>query len=122
MDFEPIFKEKDLQLIESLSYDSSLKPCFDVMRNCLVWADERPEGLSPAGYESLIDLWIARSFLHEGKDFSSHSLDPQYFEDVWKRAKAQNFNWPGFMRLALDDRDREYLERERAAASKQQFI
>ncbi len=115
MDLEALFTGNDLKLIESLQYDSGLKPCFDIMRDCLIWTDERPDGLTPAGYESLIDLWIARSFIHQGKDFSSHSLDPQYFEDIWKRAQAQGFKWSGFNRLILSEEDKEFYEREKKA-------
>ncbi len=121
MNIEPLFTGNDLQLIESLQYNPELKPSFDWMRDCLVWKDERPDGLTPAGYESLIDLWIARSFIHRGKSFSEHSLDPHYFEDVWKRALNQGFQWPGFSRLTLSDEEREFYKQEKLAASKNEF-
>src|SRR5438874_7732579 len=99
MESGPLFTGNDLRLIESLVFDPSLKPAFDPMKDCLVWADERAEGLTPDGYESLCDLWIARSFLHRGVDFSTHALDPNYFREVWDRAIQQGFNWPGSCRL-----------------------
>lgn len=122
MELESLFTGNDLRLIEALQYDPALKPCFDVMRDCLIWTDERPDGLTPAGYEALIDLWIARSFIHQEKEFSSHTLDPQYFEAIWKRAQAQGFNWPGFNRLTLSDEDKEFYEHEKKSAAEGQYI
>jgi hypothetical protein len=116
MEFEPLFTGEDLGLIESLVFDPSLKPSYDEMRNCLVWADERVEGLTPAAYEHLCDLWIARSFLHRGLDFSTHKLDPDYFRVIWERACRQGFRWPGFHRLSLSEEDRAYYEQMMAQA------
>ncbi len=108
MELEPLFKGQDLTLIESLVYNPELLPAYDMIKNCLIWEDERPEGLTSAGYESLCDLWIARSFFHRGLDPSAHALDPQYFKNVWQRALAQGFNWPGFKRMSLSQEDRQY--------------
>jgi len=112
MHFEPLFTGKDLKLIESLVFDPNLTPSFDIMRSCLVWQDERPAGLSPTGSESLIDLWCARSFLHQGRDFSDHRLDPEYFRKIWERALRQDFQWPGFNRLTLTEADKVFYESE----------
>ena len=111
MGSEPLFAERDLRLIESLDYDPALEPAYDFMRSCLVWTDERADNLTPAGYETLCDLWIARSFVHRGLDFSTHPLDPHYFKDVWERAFKQGVKWPGFNRLSLKPEDREYYEK-----------
>ncbi|HEY9870482.1 MAG TPA: hypothetical protein V6D08_15060 [Candidatus Obscuribacterales bacterium] len=110
MDGEPVFTGNDLRLIESLEYNPSLEPSFDALRACLVWRDEEPSGLTPAGHEALRDLWIARSFLHRGLDFSVHPLDPEYFRNIWNRALRQGFKWPGFNRLSLNARDKAYYE------------
>jgi hypothetical protein len=107
---EPIFKGNDLRLIESLAYDPSLEPTYSPMRNHLMWSDEMPDGLTPEGYETLCDLWIARSFVQRGLDFSEHPLDPSYISEFWERALAQNFKWPGFSRLNLSSSDKAYYE------------
>lgn len=107
---EPIFKDNDLRLIEALVYDASLKPTYSSMRNHLKWADEMPEGLTPDGYEALCDLWIARSFVHRGLEFSSHPLDTGYLSDFWMRALKQNIKWSGFKRLQLNTEDAAYYK------------
>jgi hypothetical protein len=107
---ESIFIGNDLALIESLVFDSKLKPTYSAMRNHLMWADEMPDGLTHEGYTALCDLWIARSYLHLGLDFSSHELDPEYITNFWKRALAQNFKWPGFKRLTLSEEDRSFYD------------
>jgi hypothetical protein len=114
MDSGPLFRDNDLRLIESLVYDPTLKPKFDSMRDCLVWADERPEGLTPDGYEHLLDLLIARSFIHRDLDFSTHSLDPIYFKQIWDRAMEYKFQWPGFKRLTLSAEEKAYFDSELA--------
>jgi len=106
------FNGNDLELIEELEFNSELAPSYDVIKNCLVWDDERPDGLTPDGYEKLCDLWIARSFIHRDISFSTWDLDPEYFEQVWKEAKNAKFKWPGFNRLKLTERDRKYYLQE----------
>ncbi|MBP0023596.1 MAG: hypothetical protein J7540_06300 [Roseofilum sp. SID2] len=107
------FSGRNLELIEALVYNPTLEPSYDIMRDSLVWDDERPAGLDREGYKKLIDLWSARSFIHKGIPFSNHSLDPEYFERVWNEARGQGFQWPGFYRLHLSKRDREYYENAR---------
>jgi hypothetical protein len=104
------FCGKDLEIIESLVYQPELRPEYDLMRDALIWSDERPEGLSREGYEKLIDLWAARSFIHKGKDFSDWPLDPEYFGQVWKEAISGGFQWPGFNRLNLSQQDEQYYK------------
>jgi hypothetical protein len=103
------FSERDLGLIEALQYDPDLAPSYESIKSCLVWDDERADNLTPDGYEKLCDLWIARSFVHQRRPFSSWWLAPDHFEKVWADANAANFNWPGFKRLVLREEDREYL-------------
>jgi len=112
MDSEPLFSGNDLRHVEALVYDATLEPSYDYMRNCLVWADERAGNLTPAAYESLCDLWIARAFLHHGLDFADFDLEADYFRDIWDRAVRQGLRWPGFERLTLSDKDRAYFEHE----------
>jgi hypothetical protein len=113
MDSEPLFKDADdLRQIESLVFDPNLEPSYDIVKGCLVWSDERPKTLTPAGYESLYDLLVARSFLHRGLDFSAYDLSPDYFRKVWDKALAQGFKWPGFNRLTLSEKDKAYYEQE----------
>jgi len=100
------FNDNDLELIEELKFNSELLPSYDVMKNCLVWDDERPDGLTPDGYEKLCDLWIARSFIHRDIPFSTWELDPEYFEQVWKDAMNAEFKWPGFNRLKLTEKEK----------------
>src|SRR5689334_4044145 len=71
-----LFSAQDLRLIESLQYDPSLSPAFDGIKACLIWRDERPDGLSPAGYETLCDLWIVRGYIHRGIPRENWGIDP----------------------------------------------
>lgn len=108
------FTADELKLIQSLTYNPKLMPYYDAAKDCLIWEDERCDiGLSSLGYEKLCDLWIARSFVHLNKPFSTHPLDPNYFREVWKSALSSNFDWPGFKRLELSERDKKYFLRER---------
>jgi len=107
----PLFTGNDLQLIESLVRDPKLEPAFDYPKNCLVWSDERPDGLTRAGYEALADLLMARSFIHQGKDFSTYTISPDYFKNIWDRAMAHPFKWPGFDRLELSASENAYYEK-----------
>ncbi|MGD9169432.1 MAG: hypothetical protein PVI97_05140 [Candidatus Thiodiazotropha sp.] len=102
------FKGRDLELIEKLEFNPDLEPSYDAIKNCLVWEDERPDGLTPEGYELLSDLWIARSFIHRGIPFSTWVLDPDYYERVWKEATEAKFKWPGFNRLELRVKENKY--------------
>jgi len=45
------FSGKDLELIEGLVYNPSLKPGYEALKDALIWSDERPDGLTPEGYE-----------------------------------------------------------------------
>jgi hypothetical protein len=110
------FSGRDLRLIESLTYEPTSEPSYDLIKDALIWDDERPHGLTPDGYEKLCDLWIARSFLHKRIPFSSWKLDPIFFENVWSEAIEQGFSWPGFNRLELSEKDKQYYEIQRADA------
>jgi hypothetical protein len=109
---EPLFIGKDLQLIQNLRYDPALTPSFEGLRGCLIWDDERPDGLSPEAYNYLSSLWGARSLLHKGLSLSDHPINPEYATDIWQRALKQVPNWPGFKRLKLTEKDAQYLQHE----------
>jgi hypothetical protein len=111
------FSGKDLELIEALDYQPELEPSYEVIKDALIWEDERPSGLSTDGYEKLCDLWIARSFIHREIPFSNWSLDPKYFENVWSEAIKQGFKWSGFNRLILSKNDKDYYMKKRSEVS-----
>lgn len=96
---------EDRALLEALEYQPDKEPTFDPLRCCLVWADERPVGLTPIGYEFLGDLWIVRGFMHRGVAEHAWGLDPVHFRSVWEYAQSTGLRWPGFRRINLADRD-----------------
>lgn len=110
------FSRQDLELIEALTYDPVSEPSYDLIKDALIWEDERPNGLTQDGYEKLCDLWIARSFIHKRIPFSSWKLDPTFFENVWSEAMRHGFSWPGFNRIELSEKDQKYYEAMRANA------
>jgi hypothetical protein len=109
-DTDLVFKGKDLDLIQSLVYDSSLEPMYCSFRMYLHWPDELPSGITPEGYETLCDLWIARACLYHGITLDQ-SLDQAVFTRVWDRAIAQGLQWPGFQRLKLSNIDQSYFQK-----------
>jgi hypothetical protein len=111
---DPLFVGEDLRLIESLVYRPELKPSYEFMKDCLVWEDERPDGLTPDDYSNLSDLLVARSYLHRGEPFSAWELDPDRFKSVWERAIKQGLRWPGFRRVSLSGEEEAYYRAARA--------
>jgi hypothetical protein len=107
---EPLFTGKDLQLMEALVYDPSLGPGYEALKGCLIWEDERPSGLSPDAYSNLCSLWGARALFHRGLTLADHPLNPEYSRDIWERALHQVPGWPGFKRITLSAKDKEYYE------------
>jgi hypothetical protein len=118
---KPEFTGRDLDLMRSLKYDPSLEPIYEYLRGCLIWEDERPEGLTPAADDLVGSLIIARSLFHKGLTLEDHPIDPSYCKELWGSAQQQIGGWPGFKRLSLSDKDRKYLEDEIAIASKLEF-
>ena len=104
------FSRDDCQALENCVYDAAAEPSFELLKYCLVWPDERPQGLSRDGWQLLGDLWIVRGFIHRGVPFEEWGLDPSYFRQVWEDALLDCPRWPGFSRLTLSTRDRKYLE------------
>jgi len=107
---EPLFKGKDLKLIESLVYDSSSEPNYESFKGCLVWPDESPNDITMDGFEKLSILWAVRSLFHQGLTIADHPLDPEYCRNIWERANQEIPGWPGFKRLTLNDKDKAYFE------------
>jgi len=118
---EPVFAGNDLRLMQSLIYDASLEPAYEYLKGCLVWRDERPDDLTPAAYENLSSLWIARSLLHRGLDFSDDPINPEFTREIWNRAIQQIPDWPGFKRISLSKKDAEYYEHEMKLAAEGQY-
>lgn len=106
------FAESDKLGIERLVHDPSCTPSYDIMKACLVWADERPDRITTDGYELIGDLWIFRGFLHRGLPRNEWGLSPEHFESVWKFAREDIPNWPGFRRIELSSSERQFLEDE----------
>lgn len=105
-----LFSDRDQKLIEDLEFDETLTASFEALKGCLIWEDERPDGLTSEGYECLCDLWIARSFIHRNLPSSDWGLDSDHFQRIWNEALKAKIDWPGFKRLKLNDGDRRYLE------------
>jgi hypothetical protein len=106
-----LFSEKDKELIESLVFDSSLAPEFNAVSACLYWDDEISWYMTPAGIKIVRLLWIARSLLHRGLTCDDHDFNPEACRQLWKQATEEIPDWPGFKRLVLSKKDKEYFEK-----------
>lgn len=104
--------EADRAAIERLRYNPSLAPAFDIVKSCLIWRDESPEGVSPDGRRFVSLLWIYRSFMHQGIPEHSWPVDPRIYREAWEYAVQEQVKWPGFMRQVLSASDRAYLEKK----------
>lgn len=109
------FEGKDLKIIESLKIKKDAVPAYEMLKDCLVWTDERVKGMSPEGYEKLMDLWIVRGFIHKGTPEEKWGIDGDtYLLNAWNEARSQVPHWIGFTRLKLSDEERKYFEYERS--------
>ncbi|MGC4064900.1 MAG: hypothetical protein QM784_09715 [Polyangiaceae bacterium] len=115
------FTEVDRQIVNRLVYDPTCEPSYELMKACLVWSDERPTEISHDGYSLLCDLWIVRGFLHKNRPFEKWGLDPTYFQAVWSNGLIDVPLWPGFRRLELSEKHRDYLLKSDAEASQKDF-
>ena len=100
----PLFIERDRAIIEAQSSDPKAEPSFELLKGCLVWADEHPNGLTPDGYSTLCDLWGARGYLHRGRPM------PEHLRAIWEEAQSEGLRWIGFRRLTLSAEEKEYYE------------
>jgi len=82
MQSEKLFDGEDLARIEALRLDPEAKPGYCLIKSCLAWDDERPDGVTKEAWYTLCDLWIARSFLHRGKEIGGNMVDPDYYKNV----------------------------------------
>ena len=108
--------DKDIELIQTQPYDSTLMPNFESLKGCLVWKDERPRGLSLDAGRVINSLLVGRNLLHRGLTLDDHPINAEYCKKVWAAAQQQISNWPGFKRLTLSAEDRKYLNDEIAAS------
>ena len=112
MDVEkPLFSEQDRERIESLVFDTSLTPEFNAVSACLYWEDEMPGRISREGMTTIRILWMARSYLHQGLTFEAHNLNPEALRLLWQKATEEIPDWPGFKRLVISKKDKEYFEK-----------
>jgi hypothetical protein len=109
------FSSDDARILNTLIYQPSLKPGYEMVKNMLTWKDEWPVAISADGMEKLFDLWIARSYVYDDRPFSSHVFGGKHLEAAWSNARGEIPNWPGFQRLKLSAEDRRYLDDERRA-------
>jgi len=107
---QPLFSQHDRELIESLVFDASLKPEFNGLSSCLYWDDELPLGVSRSARLMVGQLWIVRALLHRGLTFDDDDLDPEACRSIWEQATEEIPDWPGFKRLVLNKKDKEYFD------------
>ncbi|HEY6725433.1 MAG TPA: hypothetical protein VI197_15465 [Polyangiaceae bacterium] len=115
------FSEADRVKLLSLRFDPDAEPSYELLKSCLVWPDECPEGISREGYELLQDLWIVRGFLHKQVPRENWGFRTTRFEDVWAQALQDIAEWPGFKRLQLSKADAEYLQRSMRELTEDDF-
>lgn len=108
--------DKDIELIQTQPYDSTLMPNFESLKGCLVWKDERPRGLSLDAGRVINSLLVGRNLLHRGLTLDDHPINAEYCKKVWALAQQQISNWPGFKRLTLSAEYKMYLDDEIAAS------
>lgn len=104
---ELLLSQQDRDLIESQTYDPSMHPRFCSFRDYLVWPNEEPKEISPAGYEFISNLLIARASIYHGLELTQ-PLKPEFFRKIWEEALSQGLKWTGFNRLSLNEDDKAY--------------
>ncbi len=108
---EPLFSERDKELVDALVFDDSLEPMFNSLADYFIWFDERPDNITPDGSDKLQTLWVGRSLLHKRLTFADHEINPEYCAKVWNQALEEIPNWPGFKRLKLNEKDNELFQK-----------
>jgi hypothetical protein len=108
---EPLFSEEDRKLIEALVFDASLSPEYNALSTCLYWDDELSLEISWSARKMLGKLWIIRSLFHRGLTCDDHDFNPEACRSLWKQATEEIPDWPGFKRLVLSKKDKEYFEK-----------
>lgn len=104
---------KDRRLLAEQPVREGVAPMFEEIKYCLVWADERPEGLSSAGWELVGDLLIVRGYLHRALPVEQWGFaGGQEWLRTWNWALLdERLEWNGFRRVALTESERRVLER-----------
>ncbi len=103
--------DADRARIEGLDYDPDADVAFNDIGAYLVWSDEVPSGLTPAGSEYLRDLLGARGFIHRGVPIEDWDRGWTDRAERWNEALAEGLRWPGFRRIALMREHRLLLDR-----------
>ncbi len=75
--------------------------------NSLAWADEHPDNRYPRCHESCLDSVIRLSSAR--KWLWLRGEIPPELREVWAQARTLIPDWPGFMRLQLDEDQMESL-------------
>ncbi|MES3021174.1 MAG: hypothetical protein V4857_06265 [Pseudomonadota bacterium] len=109
-----LFTDAEIASLDRLVHDAHSRPYFDALRWALRWHDETPQQARGDGYQRLLELVVARSFIHQGRAREHwFVLAPtSRYADIWDEARARAPNWPGFKRLELSNEERAYLLRE----------
>lgn len=102
---------EDRERIEAVWFDPDATIAFNEIAGCLVWSDEVPEGLSPAGWDYVRDLLGARGYLHLGVPVEEWDFGSRDRIERWNEARDSGLRWNGFRRLELSDAERGLLER-----------
>jgi hypothetical protein len=108
---EQLFSQQDRELIEALVFNPSLEPEYNALSTCLYWDDELSLAMTREGRKVVRKLWIIRSLFHRGLTCDDHDFSPDACREMWKQATEEIPDWPGFKRLVLSKKDKEYFEK-----------
>jgi hypothetical protein len=100
----------DRLLVENALFDEHAAPAFNEITGCLVWPDEIPDGLSPAGHQTVRNLLAARGLVHRGVAIEDWPGGLTDLADEWNAALRSRLRWNGFQRIALTKDQRAMLE------------
>jgi hypothetical protein len=100
-----------INFVNTMQFNSQLRPNYEAIKSCLIWPDEVPDFFSRENREFLYDLLIVRGFLHKNipADKEHWGFDPAYLLAAWYEGQRLVPNWPGFRRVNISDEDRKYL-------------
>ena len=110
----------DRNALEALRFDAEATPGYELLKGCLIWADERTDHLSSEGRDYLTGLWAARHRIHVGQPTDAWGFNPErgaYMLAAWNHAIVTRLRWPGMRRIALSAADRAYLEQSEKEAN-----
>ena len=107
----------DRELLEASVPGPAATVAFHEILGCLVWSDEVPPGLSPAGQDYVRDLLGARGYIHRGTPVEAWDFGATDRLERWNEALRTGLRWMGFQRLLLGPEHRALLERRLADES-----